>query len=265
MCPFLRASAPRSARRAAVARLTPAALAAALAACADGAPAPPTAPAAASRAAASRAAVAPPAASPTVEVAVQVIAAGTRRAVTDGFILTIRAYGSAPRTVADNGAGDQDPLASRVRAAVPAAMSYTVCVIAAAPRYAVGAPSCVTRDGGGPVVDVEVLLHRPPTLGFNLRDLAGSPVAGGAVRVTGPGGYDRTVADAGPDDASSATGGIGLYLPGPGTYAWCETTRPPGYQFTNPRCGTVAAEWDVAYIPMLFHFPALNPAPPWVN
>lgn len=94
---------------------------------------------------------------------------------------------------------------------------------------------------------------------FSMRNLSQEIVPGGAMRITGPDGFEVTVSDGGNLDQSPGLNGIIRYtVPKAGLYSLCELVPPPGHASATPSCTPVQLDWGTSYVRVVPHTPLVE-------
>jgi hypothetical protein len=163
--------------------------------------------------------------------------------------------------VEDNSAKDMDATLGTIKTAIPRGATYEVCAIKTPVRF-VGVPGypnypdCAKASGPASQVDLgKVFMRKKPRVGFYLQDMSGNWITGAHVGITYPNGFVLDLYEGKPGYDSIIDGQfyMTLIFPPVGTYKWCETQAPNGYQFTQPTCVTWNVTWDVDTAFLLKH------------
>jgi hypothetical protein len=178
--------------------------------------------------------------------------------ITDKAALKFLAAGDSV-VIWDNSSADKDMTVGVVTVSLPWSATFKACLYTDTQNYAIDAFSsyCNTVAGNATTVNAgSLLMHQFPILGFTLRDQYQNQLVGATVSVIAPpsDGFSRTVADGGAGDLSvGVNGNITIKGNRPGTYSWCETVAPAGYNLASPTCGTVYVGWDMGVGTQLTH------------
>jgi hypothetical protein len=157
--------------------------------------------------------------------------------------------GNDTTVVQDNTMNDNNPTLGIIKVSLPWSSSYTACLHADTPFYAIvpGWWNCSTVAGNAAIVDAGILRMRKfPLAAFSTRDMNWNPVTEAEIQLDADAdGFVVTAEDGGPGEISSVVDGL-IVIRGnrPGTYTWCETVPPTGYLKTSPSCGSIELKWD---------------------
>jgi hypothetical protein len=166
----------------------------------------------------------------------------------------------AAKLVTDNSAADLDGRTGYVKTKLPQASGYVACLASVPEPYGADPGTCKTMRSAGLSLDLRrIVVHKRPTLSFNMKKQNGTLAPGATVSITGPDGFAVTIADGGVNDAAFGNNGlIHLVLPRAGVYTWCETVAPTDHALINPSCATQQFDWDIQYVKLVTHKPVIS-------
>ncbi|WP_017936644.1 SpaA isopeptide-forming pilin-related protein [Nocardioides sp. Iso805N] len=153
-----------------------------------------------------------------------------------GSVWTLTGPNGYDQTIADNSAQDSDPADGGFKVTGLGWGDYTLTEKTAPTGYQLDAtPRTATIDGNDLAVDLGKVVDQPKaaTLTWTKVDADGKPLAGSVWTLTGPNGYDQTIADNSAQDSDPADGGFKVTGLGWGDYTLTEKTAPTGYTATT--------------------------------
>jgi hypothetical protein len=167
----------------------------------------------------------------------------------------------AAKLVLDNSAADADDRVGYVKTLLPAGASgYLACLAYVPEPYGADPGTCKTIRSSGLSIDLrKLVVHKRPTLSFNMKKQNGTLAPGATVSVTGPDGFAAMIADGAANDGAAGNNGlIYLVLPKAGVYTWCEIVPPTDHVLISPSCATQQYDWDIQYVKLVTHQPVIS-------
>lgn len=171
-----------------------------------------------------------------VDINTQALLGGTKFEVTSAQ--------KAKWTIADNGAGDADPIVGQFKLAGLPAGTYQACETRAPAGYGLPFLNCITNTVSVGATTNLTFINAPlPTLTTEYVDYGKNLIGGGTYTIKDTlGATLETVADNNSRDGDKTDGEFKITLPYAGKFSLCETTPPPGYVFPTGQvnlCTTV--------------------------